>query len=568
MKEEVLYQFINELPIPCSLLKLITNEEKQPYDCLFLCVNIPFKSMFPHLGSDLEGNTIRSIKSLGENIVSDWISMSSNSVLNNGIYELPIHNSGSHQLTQATIIKVDEDLLLAFFTYVSAPDLKNLQLEMFFTGNLDLMCIASIEGIFIKVNSAFEHVFGYSYEEFQGSSCLNFVHKSDITSTLSILQKLKKQNPIIKFTNRFSCKDGSFRYIEWKSFPLGSLIYSSGRDITREIQIHEELNLKNQQLTRLTADLKAANLTLERKSVTDRMTGLKNRDFFDERIMDEFEYSERSGEPISMIIYDIDHFKQVNDTYGHLIGDEILKQHSYILSQFTREKDMAIRMGGEEFALLMPNTTLKEAISLAVKIKSAFETHVHPIAGKVTASFGVAQRAQSESVLDWYRRIDSALYTAKNNGRNQVIAASDERFPYLNPGIRWNKKWNSGESKIDSQHREMFNLALSIFQTSYENGDYKQILPSIEKLIDLIIEHFDYEESILNKTNYEEFQEHAEIHKKLISTTMNLKQELLLGKIKPSVFFSYILDEVIIAHLTDEDTKFFYLFESQPTADK
>ena len=153
----------------------------------------------------------------------------------------------------------------------------------------------------------------------------------------------------------------------------------------------------------------------------DRLTGIYNRHYFDNIIIDEINRSLRYNEELSMIMFDLDHFKRVNDTWGHDIGDEVLKNTARIVETHIRKSDIFARWGGEEFVILMPNTNSGGAFILAEKIRLALEEYNHSLAGIVTASFGVAEYVASDSSTDWFKSADTALFEAKKSGRNKVV---------------------------------------------------------------------------------------------------------------------------------------------------
>lgn len=159
----------------------------------------------------------------------------------------------------------------------------------------------------------------------------------------------------------------------------------------------------------------------------DQLTGLYNRHYFETIIGGELERADRYHEPISMLLLDLDHFKAVNDTWGHLVGDDLLKTMSAAIQREIRTTDTLVRYGGEELIVLMPHTTKAGALQVAEKIQSAIKSNPHHTAGIQTVSIGVAQRMQSESFRHWYIRLDHALYRAKEKGRDCVVA-SDERI--------------------------------------------------------------------------------------------------------------------------------------------
>ncbi|MGE5627227.1 MAG: diguanylate cyclase [Solirubrobacterales bacterium] len=167
--------------------------------------------------------------------------------------------------------------------------------------------------------------------------------------------------------------------------------------------------------------------TLHEVAITDQLTGLGNRYHFDEKVFEEMERADRYKRHLTMIIFDLDHFKTINDTYGHPIGDEVLKQTSEIAKGIIRSTDMLFRFGGEEFIILMPETDISGAEVVAEKIRSALESNMHPVGVSVTASFGAAERSHNESFTNWYKRADKALYSAKSQGRNKLVCATEEK---------------------------------------------------------------------------------------------------------------------------------------------
>jgi diguanylate cyclase (GGDEF)-like protein len=181
-------------------------------------------------------------------------------------------------------------------------------------------------------------------------------------------------------------------------------------------------------LRRRSAELEA---TLERyheaehAALTDPLTGLANKRHFREQGRREAAIAKRYGRPLSLIIADIDHFKQVNDTYGHLTGDEVLKAVAAGLGRAVREADLLARWGGEEFVVLAPTTGLEEAAKLAERIRVA-------IAGQkgsgpaVTISLGVATLAPNEELDAGLDRADRALLRAKELGRDRVVVSGQE----------------------------------------------------------------------------------------------------------------------------------------------
>ncbi len=161
---------------------------------------------------------------------------------------------------------------------------------------------------------------------------------------------------------------------------------------------------------------------LKRISVTDHLTQVYNRVKLTERLKDEMLRSDRYQIPLSLIMFDIDHFKTVNDTYGHDAGDYVLVTIVQLVKETIRETDVPARWGGEEFVLLLPSTTEEDAFCLAERIRKKVETASFETVGGVTSSFGVTEYAPSETEDELMKRLDKALYKAKHSGRNQVTS--------------------------------------------------------------------------------------------------------------------------------------------------
>jgi diguanylate cyclase (GGDEF)-like protein len=189
------------------------------------------------------------------------------------------------------------------------------------------------------------------------------------------------------------------------------------RDITDHLA-------QKRQLTTLTGEL-------ERMAHTDGLTGLFNRRFFMQRLGEEFERVRRHKGVLSVLLFDLDHFKSINDTYGHDLGDSVLVAIGEVTEQIKRVSDIAARIGGEEFALLLPETGKQGAINLAQRLRKAIEEYPYRTKLEkslyVTASIGVATVTQSNTAPENLLKVaDRALYRAKHNGRNMVCIDDED----------------------------------------------------------------------------------------------------------------------------------------------
>lgn len=159
---------------------------------------------------------------------------------------------------------------------------------------------------------------------------------------------------------------------------------------------------------------------LEKLAMMDRLTQTYNRLKFEDIIIKEIERARRYDQPLSIILFDIDHFKKVNDSYGHLTGDSVLKTLAGIVRNSTRNSDFLVRWGGEEFLVVAPMTRGEGAVVLSNRIKTAVEERSFDKVGRVTVSIGVTQFKKDDSEEAFIKRADDALYKAKKNGRNRI----------------------------------------------------------------------------------------------------------------------------------------------------
>ena len=187
------------------------------------------------------------------------------------------------------------------------------------------------------------------------------------------------------------------------------------------MQLNEELAETQRQLLRASRGLKRNEATIRELMQTDSLTGVGNQQRLDEALTAEVERSQRYHHLLCLLITDIDHFKDVNDHHGHALGDEVLKRFALLLREHCRQSDLAARLCGEKFVILLPDISLENAVACAERIRQQLESQ--PLVGqigRVTASFGVAMLDRDEESSDFMRRADQALYRSKKEGRNRV----------------------------------------------------------------------------------------------------------------------------------------------------
>src|SRR5262245_55518069 len=192
-------------------------------------------------------------------------------------------------------------------------------------------------------------------------------------------------------------------------------------------RLEQSLKASRQEINQLQINLEA----VRNESLTDPLTSLASRKYFDQALDKFIGQSVASGEPLALLLTDIDHFKAFNDTFGHLTGDQVLRLVALAVKQNVKGQDITARYGGEEFAIILPATTLRAAITVADHIRRAVMTKelmkrsTGEHLGRVTISVGVATLQQGDSAQSLIERADTCLYAAKRNGRNRVICEAD-----------------------------------------------------------------------------------------------------------------------------------------------
>ena len=271
----------------------------------------------------------------------------------------------------------------------------------------EMVRITDIDGNIVYANPATTQITQYSEDEMLGRNSRMFQsgkHSKDFYKKLweTILSGHTYRNTLVN-----KKKDGTIFHEEKIISPLkneqGVIRYfiSTGHDISNRVALEEKL----QQL-----------------ATKDALTGVYNRYKLNSKIEDEIKRADRYGDTFGLAMLDIDHFKKVNDTFGHDVGDYVLQELSRIILKSIRETDSFGRWGGEEFMLLLPHTSNKQVVEIAEKLRTTVQNHTFKHVDKITISIGVTLYKQKEGISQLLKRADIALYEAKRNGRNQVVA--------------------------------------------------------------------------------------------------------------------------------------------------
>ena len=208
---------------------------------------------------------------------------------------------------------------------------------------------------------------------------------------------------------------------------LKEVVDTTKNMLEQNAKLEQALDQSDSLMKELQEDLER----VRKEAMTDALTGLANRKAFDAAIIEQCEKSQNEGEIFSFVIFDIDHFKDFNDSYGHQVGDQVLRLVGKTLYDGVKGKDMVARYGGEEFVLILPNTRLQDAIQLSTSLrlavagKEVVNRATQTKMGRITLSGGVAEFVKGESSEDIIARADQALLSAKRSGRNQVLTAAD-----------------------------------------------------------------------------------------------------------------------------------------------
>lgn len=210
---------------------------------------------------------------------------------------------------------------------------------------------------------------------------------------------------------------------------LGSVVSNIIQDTKKMVEKNQELEVQLSSSSETVNELRRNLDNVKREAMTDGLTGIANRKAFDKAIHDSIEEATANSTPLSLLMIDIDFFKKFNDTYGHQIGDQVLRLVARALVDNVKGRDTAARYGGEEFSILLPETPAFAACKVAEMLRKAVESKEvinksnNENLGRITLSIGVSEYHAGEGISDFIERADAALYQSKKNGRNRVTSA-------------------------------------------------------------------------------------------------------------------------------------------------
>ncbi len=302
--------------------------------------------------------------------------------------------------------------------------------------------------------------------------------------------------------------------------------------------------------------LKTTQAELERLVATDRLTGVGNRRAFEQLTELEVAKSNRYGVPATLILFDVDNFKKINDNYGHAVGDSVLVRIVRRVTSRLRDTDSIARWGGEEFAVVTPCTPISGTYVVAEAIRRAVEEDPFLPVGQVTISLGIAQLLPHETADLWVARADRFLYEAKRQGRNRTCLSEteDERSrPFL---LLWGEQFFTHVDCVDKEHAEIFRLANDLILL-HPGSPLTEQLKHFDRLCEHLVIHFQSEEQVLRDMGCAEVELHAAAHLGLLAQAKDLRRRLVEGQVAPFDLGDFVVRHVAIGHLVAQDLPLF-----------
>lgn len=275
--------------------------------------------------------------------------------------------------------------------------------------------LLSKEGYYRHANLTLCNMLGYTEEELRYKSYRDITFPEDIEASVSLWQKIwEGQCPSFSFEKRYICKNGN---ILWVEANLSSIRREDDK-ITDAIAVVIDIT-----------DRKRMEEELRHQATTDFLTGVDNRRSFMQKTQEEFSRAQRYKRELALLMIDLDKFKEVNDIYGHLVGDQVLRDVVKACKSALRETDILARIGGEEFAATLLESDLETARTVALRVQQKVKEVSVEYGGReiqITVSIGIGVRREEDTSLDdILKRADDALYRAKNTGRDKIVLENE-----------------------------------------------------------------------------------------------------------------------------------------------
>lgn len=454
---------------------------------------------------------------------------------------------------------------------------EHLLMERIFNTSPDAVLISRLsDGKCVHVNHVFLRLSGFSEEELLGHTTVELGVWTNPDDRAKVVADLRDRGSCEDLETVYRRKDGTL----FHGLFCGRIVEMSGEphmvSFTRDIT---ERKLVEEQIRELVRQLELEKGDAMKDARTDSLTGIQNRRSFDDALHDEYQRFTRGKAPLSLILLDVDYFKNFNDAYGHVVGDECLQRIAGAMRHFARRtQDRVARYGGEEFAVILPETDAEGAGTVAESLRLGIEALSIPhsrscIADHVTVSLGVATALPEDNVheTDLVTLADQALYRAKELGRNRVECVPDgemkkagEQRCGIGPvRLVWNESCDCGEPTINAQHRILYEQANELLTAILDDRPQSDCVRLIEGLIEGIGRHFADEEVILERRGYAELETHAALHRRLVAQSLNVLDRMRSGEKAAGEVFEFLAHDVVAIHMLKEDRKFVSLFDGR-----
>ncbi|MBL8413214.1 MAG: diguanylate cyclase [Propionivibrio sp.] len=445
-----------------------------------------------------------------------------------------------------------------------------------------------VNGLITVFSPGAENMLGYSAAEMVGKQTPLLIHDSreilsraeELTKKLGVV--VKPDFDVFSIKRRISAKPDQreWTYLRKDGTRLTVLLTTTSlRNALGEIDGYLGVATDITERTRAVARIK-------RMAHYDHLTRLPNRRLFHDRIQVAIAQARRENTRLALMMIDLDDFKPINDSFGHAVGDLLLKAVAKSMLGCLRESDTLARLGGDEFVVLLPGIgTDQDAMGVAEKIRLALDQPFQLAGGHqvtIACSIGVTifpDHGNNEKHLS--QNADAAMYAAKELGRNSVQLFSGVSGSVTKDAAEagdlsivrlvWRKAYKCGEESIDQDHQALFDQANELIHTAMSGAQEPgQLSAALDDLINSVKQHFAREEAVLARYHYAGLEEHVLQHQKLVGRALELRHMADAGEMTLGDLVTFLVQEVVAIHLLKEDARFFPLFRkalNNPPAD-
>jgi diguanylate cyclase (GGDEF)-like protein/hemerythrin-like metal-binding protein/PAS domain S-box-containing protein len=421
---------------------------------------------------------------------------------------------------------------------------------------------------FVEINSAFSKTTGYSREEMLAPNfrLAQLSLSEDIAIFVRNMALVSRGGAdSYRLLRQFTHKENKVVWVEWVFNVLHDVNGKPHFFVLTAIDITEQKRVESE---------------LSELSFFDPLTKLANRRLLQDRLQTVLARARRDGCNVALLFIDLDHFKPVNDSLGHEVGDWLLKSVARRLLDCLRAYDTAARFGGDEFVILLPDLVQPEdAMQVAKRILAALSEPFVTNDGKrllISGSIGISlypDHADSEGEL--LRAGDEAMYMAKKSGRNRIVCLEQPTVvkssrPFQEEAysglvhLRWDQKYSSGNVLIDTEHHELFRQSNQLLDFAMSSAVRPEaVRTSLQQLVHLVDIHFQHEEKLLAEWQFPDRVEHARQHSRLLDHA----RQIILRMEEPSIptgeLLNFLIGEMIHDHILSEDSNYFHLVRNE-----